>query len=197
MDVEERLINLAKSNNGVITNDMLSNINLHRSHLKYWTDKGLFERSARGVYILPEMWDDEMFNFQVRYKRGIYALETALFLHDLTDRTPNDYEMFFPNTYNVMAPKADFIHAFNASGSYYTLGQMQIYTMHGNLITCYDKEKTLCDILRTRYRIERYVQLDAFKRYIASENRNLTKLIQYSDELKVSKQVHSILEVLL
>lgn len=58
----------------------------------------MIEKSARGVYILPEVWDDEIFNLQNRLKRGIYSHETALFLWDFTDRTPNRYYMTFSET---------------------------------------------------------------------------------------------------
>ena len=39
-------------------------------------NKGLIEKSARGVQILPEAWDDEMFKLQNRFMRGIYSHAT-------------------------------------------------------------------------------------------------------------------------
>lgn len=74
---------------------------------KILVDSGKLERSARGVYILPELWDDEMYNLQVQFKRGIFSGETALFLNDLTDRTSNRYQMIFPIGYNVTSLKID------------------------------------------------------------------------------------------
>ncbi len=55
----------------------------------------MIEKSAIGVYILPEVWKDEIFNLQNRFKRRFYSHEAALFLWNLTDRTPNRYLMAF------------------------------------------------------------------------------------------------------
>ena len=45
---------------------------------------------------------------QNRFKKGIYSHETALFLWDLTDRTPNRYCMTFPENYNLTNPKEEY-----------------------------------------------------------------------------------------
>lgn len=42
-----------------------------RGNIKYLVDKGMIEKAVRGVYILPEVWEDELFNLQNRFKRGI------------------------------------------------------------------------------------------------------------------------------
>ena len=55
---------------------------IFRRNIKYLVDKGMIEKQARGVYILPEVWDDEIFNLQSSFKRGIYSHETALLLWD-------------------------------------------------------------------------------------------------------------------
>lgn len=53
------------------------------------------------MYQLAEVWDDEMYQLQIRYKKGIFSGETALFLSDLTDRTPIRFHMTFPLKYNI------------------------------------------------------------------------------------------------
>ena len=91
MGATEEIIKMAKGNNGTITTAMVVAAGFSRGNIKYLVDKGMIEKSSRGIYILPEVWDDEFFNLQNRFKRGIYSHETALFLWDLTDRTPNKY----------------------------------------------------------------------------------------------------------
>lgn len=80
----EEIIKMARENNGIITTAMVVAAGFSRGNIKYLVDKGVIEKSARGVYILPEVWNDEIFNLQHRFKRGIYSHETALFLWDLT-----------------------------------------------------------------------------------------------------------------
>ena len=105
MNNSQTIIELAKQNNGVITTAMVVAAGCSRGSLKYLADNGTVEKSSRGVYTLPTVWEDEFVNLQGRYKRGIFSLGTALFLCDLTDRTPNKYHMTFPGTYNLSSPK--------------------------------------------------------------------------------------------
>ena len=71
----------AKINNGIITTAMVVKAGISRGILKYLSDTGSLEKVSREVYTLPEAWEDEFVNIQNRYKRGIYSLETALFLY--------------------------------------------------------------------------------------------------------------------
>ena len=100
MGAIEEILNMAKENNGTVTSAMVDGAGFSRGNIKYLVDNGMLEKTARGIYILPEVWEDEMYHLQNRFKRGIYSHETALFLFDLTDRTPNRYYMTFPLNYN-------------------------------------------------------------------------------------------------
>ena len=103
----DMIIQMAKENNGIVTAAMVAQSGIAQGTLKYLSDRGKLERSTRGVYILPDIWDDEFYSVQNRFKRGIYSCETALFLWDLTDRTPNHFSMTFPNSYNLSNVKAE------------------------------------------------------------------------------------------
>ena len=89
MGATETIIKMAEDNNGIVTTAMVVAAGFSHGNIKYLVDKGMIEKSARGVYILPEVWDDEIYNLQNRFRRGIYSHETALFLWGLADRTPN------------------------------------------------------------------------------------------------------------
>lgn len=65
-----------------------------------------------------EAWEDEMFNLQGRFKRGIYVHETALFLWDLTDRTLSRYYMTFPANYNLTKPNEENIRCVQCKDFY-------------------------------------------------------------------------------
>ena len=193
----ELIMRMAKENNGVITSAKVTESGLSRGTLKYLTDIGKLERSARGVYILPEVWDDEIYNLQVQFKRGIFSGETALFLNDLTDRTPNNYQMTFPIGYNVTSLKNENVKAVRAAKKLYELGITTVLTPGGNPVRTYNKEKTLCDILRGRSNTDIQIVSDAFKQYVRSENINIPLLSEYAKILRVEKKLRSYLEVLI
>ena len=193
----ELIMRMAKENNGVITSAKVTESGLSRGTLKYLTDIGKLERSARGVYILPEVWGDEIYNLQVQFKRGIFSGETALFLNDLTDRTPNNYQMTFPIGYNVTSLKNENVKAVRAAKKLYELGIITVLTPGGNPVKAYNKEKTLCDILRGRSNTDIQIVSDAFKQYVRSENINIPLLSEYAKILRVEKKLRSYLEVLI
>ena len=67
-------------NKGVITAKEISNENISSGIISYLVKKGSLVHSSRGIYTLPNVIEDEFLNLQVRFKRGIFSNETALFL---------------------------------------------------------------------------------------------------------------------
>lgn len=197
MGATEAIIRMAKENNGTVTTAMVVAAGFSRGNIKYLVDKGIIERSARGVYILPEVWDDEIFNLQNRFKRGIYSHETALFLWDLTDRTPNRYYMTFPENYNLTKPKEENIRCVQCKKALYDFGIAEVTTPGKNTVRAYSIERTLCDILRPRSRVDIQIVTEAFKRYAVKSNKNIPALSEYAKILKVEAKLRSYLEVLL
>lgn len=61
----------------------------------------------------------------------------------------------------------------------------------------YCAERTLCDILKPRNRMDVQVTADAFKRYTAQKERNIPLLSEYAKAVRVENKVRSYLEVLL
>ena len=197
MTDSKQILELAKQNNGVITTAMVVNAGFSRGSLKYLSDIGSLERASRGVYTLPEVWEDEFVNIQSRYKRGIYSLDTALFLCDLTDRTPAKFHMTFPGTYNLSNPKQEGILCCGSKEPFYSLGVTNLTTPGGNKVRCYSAERTLCDILKPRNHTDVQVVADAYKRYAARKEKSIPLLSEYARTLKVEEKLRSYLEVLL
>lgn len=191
------IIKIAKENNGTVTTAMVVAAGFSRGNIKYLVDKGMIEKSARGVYILPEVWEDEIFNLQNRFKRGIYSYGTALFLWNLTDRTPNRYHMTFPVNYNLSKPKEENIRCVQCKKALYDLGITEVMTPGGNTVRAYSVERTLCDILRPHSCMDIQIVTEAFKHYVTRTNKNIPVLSEYAKMLKVETKLRSYLEVLL
>lgn len=193
----EKILRLAELNHGMITNAMLSEYGIPRGSLKYLSDSGKIEKVSRGTYTLPEFWEDEFVSAQNRYKRGIFSLTTALFLCDLTDRTPAKFNMTFPSAYNLTSPKGEGIICNSCNETLYSLGVTELKTPGGHTVRGYSAERTLCDILKPRNHVDIQIVVDAFRQYTSSKNKNIPLLSEYGDILKVGKKLRSYLEVLL
>lgn len=197
MGAIEEILNMAKENNGTVTSAMVDGAGFSRGNIKYLVDNGMLEKTARGIYILPEVWEDEMYHLQNRFKRGIYSHETALFLFDLTDRTPNRYYMTFPLNYNLTKAKNENIRCMQCKPDLYELGITEAVTPGGNTVRVYNVERTLCDILRTYSHIDIQIVSEAYKRYATRKDKNIPLLSEYAKKFRVEDKVRNYLEVLL
>ncbi|MFV0363230.1 MAG: type IV toxin-antitoxin system AbiEi family antitoxin domain-containing protein [Suipraeoptans sp.] len=197
MNVSDKIIQHAKENNGVVTTTALSEKGILRGNLKKLVDEGKLEKTARGVYILPEIWEDEFVNLQARFKKGIFSNETALFLWDLTDRTPNRYNMTFPQNYNLTNAKNEGVNCSRVKLKWHLEGKTQIESPGGNKILAYNMERTLCDILRKRSGVDTGIIVEAFKRYAVRKDKNIPLLSEYAKKFRVEEKVRRYLEVLI
>ena len=68
---------------------------------------------------------------------------------------------------------------------------------HGQDLRVYDLERTLCDVLRSRSRLDVQIVNDAIKGYIKKPEKNLPRLMQYAEQFGIQKIVRQYVEVLL
>lgn len=187
---------LEASETGVITSAQVTEAGLHRNSLQQLVKDGEIYRFGRGLYVRRNSWEDDFFLLQKKYGRGIYSHDTALYLLGYSDRTPAKYTMTFPKGYNAPSLKQETIIIKRVVPENYEFGQIQIKSPAGNLIRTYDLERTLCDILRGNGSDIQIIN-DAMKRYAASGEKNIHKLMQYAERLRVRPKVLRYLEVLL
>lgn len=190
----ERLI---EEHGGVITSKLVDNHKIHREYLRELIRQGKLERVAYGVYITPDVWEDKMLIHQLRRKKVIYSHGTALFLHDLTDREPLVYSVTVPDGYNtqILRKEGLFVHVVKIK--LFELGMCDGKTVFGNTVKTYDQERTICDLIKDRNNQDPVIIIDALKRYVAKKDKDLNKLITFSEKFRVKKILKTYLEVLL
>src|SRR5690606_27356767 len=193
----EKLEALIKSSKGVITSKQATNHNIHREYLSEFVRQGKLERIAHGIYITPDVWEDKMLIHQLRKSKMVYSHETALFLHDLTDRDPVAYCVTVSTGYNTSRLKQDGLIVYTIKKELLDLGICTKQTTFGNDIRVYNMERTICDILRDRKNQDVVVVSDALKRYIRRPDKDLNRLMKYAGILRVEKVLRNYLEVLL
>ena len=196
MSYADRILQMVHENNGTVTTAEVTNAGILRGHLKGLVDKGLLEHVGRGVYIIPTVFDDEMFNLQTRFRRGIFSHETALFIHDLTDRTPIRFSMTFPLGYNTTSLQKENVRYMRVKKERFDIGVVWAKSPGGNPIRVYNAERTLCDILRGRSNTDIQVLTDALKRYTHLKQKDIPLLSEYAKIFRVQKKLQSYLEVL-
>jgi predicted transcriptional regulator of viral defense system len=181
----------------IVTAKQVTEAGGHRSVLSQLVKDGELVKVGRGVYMKPTAWEDEVYLLQYRFARGIYSHETALYLHGMTDRTPTRFTMTFPWGYNASALKNENVLIKRAVGRYYELGISDMPSPAGNTIKAYDRERTLCDIVRGNNTCGMGVVNQAMKHYATSKEKDIQKLMGYAEELRVKQRILTYMEVLL
>ena len=185
-----------EADSGVIKTGEVSAAGLHRSVLRQLSDEGAIYRYSRGIYVRSDAWEDEFYLLQQKYSRGIFSHETALYLWDYSDRTPAKLCMTFPQGYNAPSLKQENVMVKRAIKENYSLGLTQVKSPCGNPIFVYDLERTLCDILKGNSSDIQIINA-AMKRYAASNEKNINRLMEYAKQLRVKAKVLHYMEVLL
>ena len=197
MTYVEQILYIAKKFNGMITATQVTEAKIPRRCLTECVNKELLYKASRGVYVLPDVWVDEMFILQYKYPKGIFSYETALYLHGLTDRTPLSYTMTFPKGYNITAAKTNRVAAKIVNVENYELGLIEMQSPCKNKIRVYDVERTLCDIVKGNNACDIQIVNSAMKNYIRLKDKNINKLFEYATQIKVKSQIAHYMEVLL
>ena len=191
------VVEIASKHNGFVTTSQVTNSGIPRRKLAEAVEEGALIRIDRGLYALPEVWEDPYLIAQHRFSRGIFSDDTALFLHGMTDRAPFVLTMTFPRSYNASAARDAGIVCRACSDEVYDLGVVTMRTEYGNSVRLYDLERSLCDVVRGQKTIDSQVVAPAMKAYARSKRRDAAKLIWYAGKLGVEKKVRGYLEVLL
>ena len=191
------LIEIAKGQNGYVSASQVTAAGIPRRKLAEAVDKGELVQVERGLYALPEIWEDPYLAAQHRFSRGVFSDETALFLHGMTDRAPFSLTMTFPRGYNATPVRKAGIVCRTCADEVLELGLVELTTQHSNIVRAYNPERTLCDLVRGQGTVDSQVVIPAMRAYVKSPKRDVEKLVEYARRLGVEKKIRNYLEVLL
>ncbi|MDH6367625.1 MULTISPECIES: hypothetical protein [unclassified Breznakia] len=190
-----KLKEILDMNHGVVTFSQVKEEGVPYHHIRTMLMNKELENDIRGFYHKPNVYVDELYILQYRYPKGIYALETALWLHGVSLVVPFEPIMCFSYGTNTKIIKKAGIKPVIAR-SYYNDGIEEIKTPSGQKVLVYNVERTLVECLREIYKIDIQVIAPAFKAYAAKGEINYAKLVMYAKRYKVEKKVQAYLEVL-
>ncbi len=197
MNYLEKLEKLIQKQHGTVLSADLDLYEIPRTYLQMMVAEGKLERVNRGVYVSIDAIEDEMYAMQTKYPKLIYSHETALYLHGLSDRTPFEYSASVPSGYKVVRSVADRFKIYYIKKELHELGVETMKSSHGNPIRAYDVERTVCDLIRSRSRIDIQILNDALKRFVKLKSADHSILLEYARKLKVEAVLKSYLEVLI
>ena len=191
------MVKMAIGNGGCVTSREVTRAGMQRRLLSQAVEAGELVRSKRGIYLLPDAWEDEYLSAQLRFGKGIFSHDTALSLLGLTVRTPERLCMTFPRGYNTSCAAGAGIECKTVKPDLVDLGRAAATTPYGNEVACYDAERSLCDMVRGQATPNVQVFNPAMRAYLASKDRDVNKLMEYARNLGVLSKIRNYVEVLL
>lgn len=197
MNYLEKLEELVQKQHGTVLSADLDRNQIPRVYLQMMVSEGNIERVDRGVYVSVNSIGDEMYAMQTKYPNIIYSHETALFMHGLSDRTPFEYSATVPSGYKVVGDVAKRFKIYYVKKDFHTLGVVITTSPFGNPIRIYSVERTLCDIIRSRNRMDVQMLNQALHSFVQLKSADYTLLMDFAKKFRVEAVLKNYLEVLL
>jgi len=77
------------------------------------------------------------------------------------------------------------------------LGIMTLPSLSGHALKVYNIERTLCDMVRTRHKADIQIVNRAMRMYAGSREKDIGRLMDYAQRLRVKSKILTYMEILL
>ena len=193
----EQLDRMLADQDGMLQTAQVVSAGISKPVFYHYVQDRELERVAHGIYLSKDSWVDAMYLIHLRFEQAVFSHETALFFHDLTDREPTEYTVTVKTGYNPTRLKEEGVQVFTIKTELHDVGLTTAQTPFGHTVPAYDMERTICDLLRSRNRIEIQTFQGALKMCARRKDKNLRTLMRYAKLFRVEKLLRQYLEVLL
>lgn len=192
----EEFVNIINKNNGIITVKEAQKKGISRMNLRKMLEKGLIERIEYGVYATNKFVYDEYYLFQLKHKNVIFSYNTALYFHNMTERTPIKMDVTTKRNTNLSAYKSK-INLYRVNDEIFKLGSCEVENIYGNVVIVYDLERTVCDIINNRDNIDIEIVNKAIKKCIRTKEFNVNKMFEYAKKMNIYDKVKQYMEAII
>ena len=172
-------------------------VGVSREMLSLLTKQGVLVRDAPGIYSTTNATLDELFVLQRRNPQIIFSHETALYLHNMAERTPMAHSVTIPSTKRLSPQIKRGCKVYYVRDDLFDMGAIEVSSRFGHIVRAYNVERTVCDIFRSRNRIDNQTVTAALKNFATSPAKDIGKFGEYAEKFGVLSIARKYLEVLL
>lgn len=197
----ENIINYIINNGGFATMKDLKDAAFHPRKIIKLVEDGVIEKVKSGVYRISDIGFFENVNLSLiavckAEPKAVICLVSSLDYYEMTDFNPHEIYYAIPNSRKSKIIKYPPTRVFYFRDNVYNAGIDIIKTKYGS-ISIYNKEKTVCDMFRYRYKIGEDLALEALRNYVKMKKRSIPKLLEYAEICRVKPVMEPILKGLL
>jgi len=185
----DELKNRFKTNGGIMKTAELKAIGLNSRQIAKLLQNNILSKIKTGVYeIVGVSVPDEIILAKI-FPTAIIYLESALLHYGYTERIPSTWQIAVDKDiskpqFNISYPP---VTPFYLDSKYIDIGITEFDT-NGIKIRIYDKERTICDVLRYSNKLDREVFSNAIQKYLKDKDRNIKRLMEYAKILRVTEK---------
>lgn len=196
MKNKEKILQLLEENNGYITREIALKNNIAPYFLSEMVKNKQLIRISKGTYRSYDDTQDVFYEHLSKSKYARYSHSTALYFLELSDRIPIHFDITVKSGYGGALQKEKDISLYYVKKSIIDLGLMEIQSPFGMPIKIYNLERTICDIVRDKNKVDSEIFTKAIKQYAKYKQKDMVKLLDYARKFKIERKLRDYLEVL-
>lgn len=191
MDRYGEIKEIFESHDGIVRTSDITGRGIHNTWLNKLVHQGVISRIRCGVYEWIESGSQEDTEILKRlFPDAVVCMNSALFIHGYTDRTPDAWHLAFDRNINKKRLQVNYppIIPYYSRSHILEIGMMDS-AVNGTILRIYDRERTVCDLLRHSAKIDREILNKAIQCYLNDNQKSVGNLIQYARTLRVYAKV--------
>ena len=156
-----------------------------------------YERVGHGLYMRSDQWNDLYYVLALQNEKIIFSHMSALYFHGLSEKETRAPVVSVVKGYNASHLRRQGIDVHEVRAEWFELGRTEALTNFYNPIPVYDKERSICDIVRYRKRMDSASFGACIRNYFSYGDTDIQKLSDYARILGVEEEISMYAEVLL
>lgn len=192
----DTFLEIINKKGGVITSKEAVNNGISRTMLKKMNDTNYIKRIEYGIYATDDFIYDEYYIFQLKHKDSIFSHNTSLYFQEMTERTPSKMDITVKKSTHLSSLE-DKINLYRVNESILGLGKIQIKTPYNHIVTAYNKERTVCDLINNKSDLDIELVNKSIRNCIKSKDFNANEMLEYSKKMKIYEKVKNYMEAIL
>ena len=180
--------------NFTMTTAQLNKEKLYYRDIQRMLDEGLIEKVKRGYYHwIEDYGTSEVAIINSLFPDAVFCMETALFYYKYSDRNPAEWNITVDKNTSRQRTNIDypFVKAYRVEPALLSLGETDGITK----VRIYDRDRTVCDVLRNMSKIDKEIFNKAIQNYVKDPQKNIPNLMEYAKALRVQKKVNDLIGV--
>lgn len=192
----EKYIQIINAKGGIITSKDANKFGISRTILSKMVKNKSIERIDYGIYVTDEFIYDELFIFQMKHPNTVFSFNTALYLLNKTERTPEKFDITTTRN-NSLGYCKDIANIHRVNNAMIELGKIKVSTNTGKKVSSYNIERTIVDIISNRNIIEIELANKIIRKCIKEKDFNVNLMFEYAKKLKSYDKVKNYMEAII